>query len=353
MRRFIGTSAAVALLAAGSGVLAAAPAYAAQTLVVHPGQSIQAAVLRAHSGDTVVIKPGHYRESVFVGTSNLTIRGSGAANNGTIVEPGMPNRNNRCSTEGGGNGFCVIGLPGHRVNNVRISSLLVQNFKSMGIIGFQTNRLMVDGVVARNNGEYGIARFASSESLIVKNVARGNGEAGIYIGDSPMANTGVFGNDVSGNGFGIFIRHARHVEVAFNTSAGNCDGILVLDDGQPGGAGNVWLHDNTVKNNNKMCPADQEHGAPPLSGGGITLLGATNSTVGHNAVLGNQGNTLVSGGITLLSAAMFHGSAATGNTIKNNTAYRNAPADIVDHSGGHNMFVRNFCTRSMPAGLCH
>jgi len=41
-----------------------------------------------------------------------------------------------------------------------------------------------------------------------------------------------------------------------------------------------------------------------------------------------------------------------GNTVQNNTAYHNTPADIVDHSGGHNTFRGNFCGTSVPRGLC-
>ncbi len=60
-----------------------------------------------------------------------------------------------------------------------------------------------------------------------------------------------------------------------------------------------------------------------------------------------------SGGIVLVSAAPFGGGpTSSGNTIQRNTAYRNAPADIVDHSGGANTFWHNFCSTSMPGGLC-
>lgn len=333
------------------GLVGAAPASAANTIVVRPGQSIQAAVFRAHPGDTVLIKPGTYRESVYVAVDRLTIRGSGAAGNGTVLEPGRPSRSNPCSQQGG-NGFCVIGTGSNPTSGVRITALLVQNYGGNGIIGFHSDGLVVDDVTAKNNGSYGIARFASSGGALIKNKASGSGEAGLYIGDSPHANVVVEGNDVRNNCIGIFQRHARDTFMAYNTANGNAVGVLVLDDGQAGGAGNAYLKYNTVANNNTVCAANPEH--PTFQGGGIVLLGATHSFLAQNSVLGNRGSTAISGGIVLLTAKNFTGGAnATDNTIRNNTAFRNSPADIVDQSGGRNDIGRNFCHTSMPRGYCH
>lgn len=38
-----------------------------------PGGSIQAAVDKASSGDTILVKPGEYKESVQINEDNLTI----------------------------------------------------------------------------------------------------------------------------------------------------------------------------------------------------------------------------------------------------------------------------------------
>ena len=47
------------------------------THVVHPGQSIQAAVDAASPGDTVVVKTGEYYESVTIHTNGLTLKAQG------------------------------------------------------------------------------------------------------------------------------------------------------------------------------------------------------------------------------------------------------------------------------------
>ena len=77
--------------------------------------------------------------------------------------------------------------------------------------------------------------------MFANDTAIGNDEAGFYVGDSPHADTVVRNDQAFGNQFGIFVRHARHVLVTGNVVSGNCQGILVLDDGQPGGAGNAII----------------------------------------------------------------------------------------------------------------
>ena len=161
-------------------------------------------------------------------------------------------------------------------------------------------------------------------------------------------------NQAYGNQFGIFVRHARHVLVTDNHVSGNCQGILVLDDGQAGGAGNATIVDNSVINNNKFC-AKNEDTPVNTQGGGILLLGATQTLVTYNFVAGNKGKQINSGGIVVLSAhALSHGSNPNFDTIARNTAFRNQPADLRwDGTGIGVRFKANHCQTSVPAGLCH
>ena len=159
-----------------------------------------------------------------------------------------------------------------------------------GAFGYGTNGLKVTGVTAIDDGGYGISRFVSSKTPFADDVAIGNDEAGFYVGDSPQADTVVRDDQAYGNQFGIFIRHARHVLVTDNYVSGNCQGILVLDDGQARGAGNANIFHNGVFNNNKSCPKSDD---TPVStqGGGILLLGVTRTLVAHNKVAGNTGSS--------------------------------------------------------------
>lgn len=350
MRRIARLSIVGALIAASSLGMAAAPASAATTIVVGPGQSIQHAVNRAHQGDTVLIRPGHYRENVLVHTNYVRIKGSGASLGGTVIEP-PAKASGLCGNVG--SGICVADPPrGERtIVGVRIDNLLVRNFEADGILAFNTKDLLVQNVVARDNGEYGIFRLASTGGGVLNTVATGSGEAGIYIGDSPNANVFVAANEVSGNGFGIFYRHSQHAAFLYNNAHDNCIGFFAVSGPPHPPVGNAILRYNTIRHNNKVCEANEE--LPfAYGGGGVVLQGAKDMVVGNNAVLSNQGNSPFSGGIVLLSGEPIGAGPTTGIKVQNNTANHNSPADIVDHSGGHNTFHGNYCKTSIPGGLC-
>lgn len=372
MRRFItaacattlGISLSTALAVAGSASAAtthhATPA--GTTIVVSPGQSIQAAVNHARPGDTVLLKRGVYHQSVQIRTDGITLRGSGNSRRGTVLMPPAAKPRSVCASGFGVTGVCVLakkvdpksGAVLQMVSNDTITGMYVTGFPANGVFGYGTNGLTVTNVSAVNDGAYGISRFVSTRTLFAGDTAVGNHEAGFYVGDSPDADTVVRDNVAVGNQFGIFVRHAREVTVLRNLATRNCEGILVLDDGQKGGAGNAAILRNVAAGNNKFCPKTAD---TPVStqGGGILLLGATRTLVAHNAVSGNAGRQFNSGGIVVLSASKIsHGSNPNHDTIAANHAFHNRPADLIwDGTGTGVHFVANHCGASQPAGLCH
>src|SRR5262249_4636665 len=83
------------------------------------------------------------------------------------------------------------------------------------------------------------------------------------------------------------------------------------------------------------------------------LLGATNTRVIGNLVNGNAGDQINSGGIVVASAAaLTHGSDPKSDTIKNNNAHHNQPADLIWDNTGTVRFAGNHCTMSVPSGHC-
>jgi len=339
----------------------AAAAAGGTTIVVNPGQSIQAAVNQAQPGDTVLVKPGVYHEFVQIRTDGITLRGSGDFLGGTVIKPPSTPPHNLCSNPQvfGPTGVCILAKKVNQktgavitpVYNDTVTGLYVTGFASNGVFGYGTYGLTVQRVVAVNDGAYGVSRFESTKTLFANDTAIGNEEAGFYVGDSPNAATVVRDNVAKGNSLGIFVRHARGVTVMNNRSTGNCQGVLVLDDGQPGGAGNAVVQNNSVFRNNLFCPANEE--APPLQGGGILLVGATQTKVVGNSVKGNIGTQFNSGGIVVVSAAPFQGSDPQFDTIVRNTAFRDQPADLRwDGSGSNVNFVANHCATSIPSGHC-
>ena len=76
----------VATCAVAFGVVFASPAGAAGAVVVHPGQSIQAAVDAAAPGTTIIVQRGTYAENVEITTDGIKLLGNGA----TLVPPANP-----------------------------------------------------------------------------------------------------------------------------------------------------------------------------------------------------------------------------------------------------------------------
>ena len=93
-------------------LIPSAPA-AARTIHVFDGEWIQGAVKRAEAGDTIVVHPGVYRQSVQIKKNGLTLEGARATTDGTVIRP--PRSTKRCS--GGTDGICVLA---HRTNNGKL-----------------------------------------------------------------------------------------------------------------------------------------------------------------------------------------------------------------------------------------
>jgi len=347
---------ATALVSAGA-IAAPLPAVASARHVVHHGESIQAAVDAAAPGDTVIVKRGVYHESVVIQKDGITLRGQGRV---TIKPPG--DGAGLCNVPGELIGICVLpadvnfedGSYTTRVKNVSITRLSVVGFEGDGIFGFGTENLRVGHVHAVDDSGYGIARFDGIGGWIRHSSATGSEEAGIYVGDSPEAHAVVSENRVWNNGIGVFVRHVHFATVVENWAKGNCIGIFLLNDGQPEGSGDQKVARNVVLNNNKVCPGDEEEGTPETSGGGIVLLGSVNNVVRRNLVVGNHGDTLVSGGIVLISSPFGEEPVgSTGNVVARNHVRHNSPADLVDDAGSTgNTFRGNNCRTSTPDGLC-
>ncbi len=337
-------------------VFGAAPPVAAadqMTHVVFPGQSIQRAVDAAEPGDTVLVTPGTYRESVTVSTPGITLSGMGR---GTVIEPGTDKAaTDSCAAQG--NGICVIGTKDHDVEGVTVASLTVTGFAKTGVFAMATDGLTVRNVTAVKNGVWGIAQERSVRGVFRKNTARDNGDAGLFLantikeeaGATDTGGTVVARNRLEGNRIGITVRRLRNLTVADNHLTGNCAGVFVVGDENKPRAGALTVRDNTLVRNNKSCPKTARLDA--LQGSGIVLTGTEDTLVTHNRVIGNAGASPLSGGIVLFKS--FVGTTSERNRITDNTLEGNAPADLVNtDTGKDNTFTHNTCRASKPAGMC-
>ncbi|MGW6461855.1 right-handed parallel beta-helix repeat-containing protein [Streptomyces sp. NPDC055078] len=337
-----------------SGLVAAAPPSAAARHIVHPGESIQAAVDAARPGDTVLVLPGVYRESVRIRTAGLTLRGSGP---GTVLTPAPARARALSSCARSGHGVCVTGTAKADLAGVSVRSLKLTGFRQHGLWASRTDRLSVERVTAEKNGVWGLAQQRSTRGEFRRNTVRGNGDAGIFVANAVDAEGGatdthgtvIAGNTAAENRIGVTVRRVRNLSVRGNDISANCAGMFIVGDESKPAAGAMTVSGNTVEKNNKLCPATAR--LPVIQGSGIVLTGSEATVIRHNRVLGNVGTAPMSGGIVLVKS--FVGAANTDNVIEDNEVSDNKTADLVHRGGGKgNTFAGNVCKSSEPAGMC-
>ncbi|WP_328536693.1 right-handed parallel beta-helix repeat-containing protein [Streptomyces sp. NBC_00344] len=359
-------------VAAGTGLAAAPPSVAAGPRMVHPGESIQAAVNAAKPGDVIRIAPGTYRESVLITKPGLTLRGSGS---GTVLVPGNRTTKPAKSTKATkatkstkkakaaqscakqGNGICVLGTASKPVRDVQIRSLALSGFKKNGVWASGTDRLVVQQVVSEKNGTWGIAQEKSVRGVFRHNTVRANGDSGIMIanvvesegGATDTRGTVVQANRLEANRIGVTLRRVRNLAVIGNEVTGNCGGVFVVGDENKPAAGQMTISGNQIHHNNKSCAATAR--MPALQGAGIVLTGSQGTLVRSNTIQDNVGKSPYSGGIVLFKS--FVGAANSDNAIRDNVVQGNKPADLAGtNTGSGNTFERNRCGASQPTGTC-
>ncbi|MGW7257380.1 right-handed parallel beta-helix repeat-containing protein [Streptomyces sp. NPDC054834] len=335
------------------GLGAASPAVGCPKLhVVRPGHSIQKAVNAAKPGDTVLVMAGTYHESVKVTTRGLILRGQGR---NTVIKPGKKSTN-ACAENG--NGICAVGTKSRRLDGVTVENLRVTGFARAGVFAVGTDRLAVRNVTAEKNKLWGIAEERSERSLVRGNTVRNNGDAGVFLANTILTEAGakdtkgtiVDGNVLQGNRIGVTVRRLRNLTVAHNDVTGNCAGVFVVGDENKPRAGKVTLAENRIVKNNKYCKKTAR--LPFLQGSGVVLTGAEDTLVTGNEISGNAGKSPLSGGVVLYKS--FVGTTSERNRVTDNRLSANAPADVVNQEPAKrkNIFTRNHCVKSRPAGLC-
>jgi hypothetical protein len=308
MKRALAGVAAVGVLAAAALFGVANPASAA-TRTVKAGESIQAAIDAASPGDTIILKAGAvYTENLTITTDRLTIIGNGAL----LQPPATPGTPNTCdalfaddpSTATAITGVCIAGEIDFETFEV------TEPVSKTRILN-----LRVDGF----DGS-GIFEFGGENTSFISNATSNNGGYGIFSLSSPGAQ--VIGNRTSGSGdAGIYIGGSpdARARVTGNRSSDNFMGLFIRD------AQNVTASGNQFTGN---CI-------------GVLFLGDSPGPVGASSVTGNiiknnskfcdappeEGGPLGGVGVALLGA---HDVRIVGNIITNNTA----PAGVGDlHAG--------------------
>lgn len=333
---------------------AAAPEVAhaeSSTVVVHPGESVQAAIDAVPRYGTVVLTAGTYKENLLV-TKPLTLRGSGSVR----LTPPIALAANRCTKDQDAQlpdgqllpvGICVLGTLGGPVDpgagdlpsvispvaDVHITALEIDNFAE-GIESDGTSGLTITDVTAHGNTD-GIDTFYGTGTVISHVTVTG---ASGYAAASMQRSRDVRVSDstFTGNrGFGLSLLDTRGATVTDSTFTGNSGGIAAVDTPAAEPAGGLTITGNRITGNDRYFPGDGS--APPVSGVGIALVGTTDSVIAGNQVIDNvpSGGGPFSGfGIGLFDATdITGGNAADHNQITGNRI-SGSPVALLDASNG-------------------
>jgi|SRR5215211_1601222 len=289
------------LLAVALGALVVSAPAAADTITVHRGDSIQAAIDTAHAGDRVLVKPGIYEEDGHPCPTEPSHTCAVSIEKNGIRLIGVPRPHHPVVLRADGDqdeGIAVgksddgdcLSEPSKRVHGSVIGSLTVRGFEDDGVFLICVDHWRITLVRAVNNNEYGTFPSHTAIGRLDHSFASGANDTGHYIGQSRRAR--VDHNVARGNVSGFEIENSSHIRADHNLATGNTAGFLSF--ALPGldikqNSANLIDHNRSRANNKpNTCvePEDTVCDVPP--GTGILLLAADRNRVVENRVRGNN-----------------------------------------------------------------
>ncbi|HCE70042.1 MAG TPA: hypothetical protein DET67_01895, partial [Ruegeria sp.] len=244
----------------------------AAELTVPSGGDIQAIVDLAAPGDTILVEPGAYHQSVYVDKPHITLRGLRKGDAWALLDGEMKLNDGIIAS-----GHSIV-IDGFKVTGYKGNGIMTQ-----GANNFEISNNYVEGAF------YGIFPQFGRNGLVVGNTVTGAEDAGIYVGMSD--NVDVIDNVAFGNVMGIEFENTRNALMAGNHVYDNAAGItLTLVPGLPvKDAHSQVIRDNRIIGNNheNFAPASSIAAGVP-SGTGILVVGPDNITIVDNEIADND-----------------------------------------------------------------
>ncbi len=190
-------------------------------------------------------------------------------------------------------GFLVQGLT---VLDARKDGIRVEDSEG---VTFRDVRATWTAKESAENGAYGLYPVTSTDVLIEDCEAHNSADAGIYVGQVQRAI--VRNNLATGNVAGIEIENTQYADVYGNTATGNTGGLLIFDlPGNPIVGRDIWVHDNTVTDNNLANFAPGGTVASIPAGTGTVVLASRRVVLEDNTYANNNtGDIAVASGLAI------------------------------------------------------
>jgi len=338
-----------------------------RTLLVRPGQSIQAAVRCARPGARILVLPGTYRETadptnaLAIGKSGIRLIGlstprrrvvlenAGNQRNGIVVVPDDRADCMSCHTdmappfplEPGVEGELAMREP--MIREVEVRGLTIRGFRNNGLFTENVDDFRIIDVRSEENRNYGIFPTLSKNGVIRSSYASGSDDSGIWVETSE--NVHVTDNLVEDNVNGIEVSNSDDILLAQNVMRNNTVGaaILLLPDifDDRAGAKRIDVKDNWIHDNNKPNTARPGSILSTVPRGiGVLHLGVDDSVIEGNLVENNDfsGIAIVDYCLAVLGSPFactvdptitpefLADESATGNRVERNTLVDNGTA---------------------------
>ncbi|MEV0530550.1 right-handed parallel beta-helix repeat-containing protein [Kitasatospora sp. NPDC050463] len=313
--------------------------------------TVQKAVDVAREGDTVLIGPGTYAESVRVTKRNVVVRGTDRS---AVVFDGGLKLANGITVTGPGSVVENLTVHGYLANGVLFTGVTDAKLQQRGAGGSAYDPLdtarfpPVEGfratrVTAYNNGLYGIYAFDARSGVIEDSYASGHADSGIYVGQCKPCDTLVRGNTVERNAVGVELTNASDgVSILGNRVAGNRVGVTVNSNDLEALAPQhgAVIAGNVVVDNNAADTPEQADGG---FGIGVGIGGGTANRVERNLVRGNR-----AAGVIVTDPP---GHPASGNRVEGNQVDGNGADLVLASADPDNCFGDNRPGTQSPDGL--
>jgi parallel beta-helix repeat protein len=253
--------------------LAFGAAASATEHIVHDGESIQSAVNKAQPGDSILVMPGSYHETVFIDKDRIYLHGAVKGDRWPVLD---------------GNDELHDGIlvSGH---GVTVERMYVRRFRGNGIMTQGGNNFRIIRNRVEGRGFYGIFPQFGKNGLVAYNTVWNVEDAGIYLG--MCENIDILSNESFQNIIGIEAENSSNTLVQNNYLHDNTSGLLVsLFQGLAVKTstnnivrGNFIINNNTT---NFAPPGSVSNGIPP--GIGIFIFASNGSTIENNLIRDNE-----------------------------------------------------------------